>query len=1086
MNHSVLILSLCLFCQGAEAQEAPTQAAPAAGASQSESSQVPAVYERVYTVIRYGEDGRGSKDTEARIRVQNFQGVQQVGQLVFSYNGSNERLEIRSLRVLKPDGNVVTSGSEAVVDLSVPAVQEAPIYSDARQKHVTVPGLSVGDIVEYEVVTHVFEALTPGQFWDGWDLVSDSVCLDEELVLNLPATRTVKVKNPEGVLPSVEESGGRRVYTWKTSNQKPREPFDFFRNFRFFDPAVILRGISPPPPRRMLFSTFLSWGEVGRWYGAMAGEPQSIVPEVRDKSQEITRGAQTPLAKVRAVYDFVSHIRYVSLSFGAGRYQPHAPSEVLANRYGDCKDKATLLDALLAAQGIPSATALVRSQAELDPEIPTPQQFDHAINVVSLEGEEIWLDSTSGLQPFGYLLPQYRGKAALVVRYPHKSDLENPQPSGTVPGSYRLDLELTIAEDGAQDAHVTLEVRGGDWEALLRLLLSRVSLAQYGQMFSDAAKQGAEGQNVAFTDLKNSDPYDTANPLRLEARYRRGPVRNGEPAKSATGAKMEPLLTPYWLVPMFPMPPPAREGGKNPVMLNGPQEFFLHVKLIHPPLPAATPVEPVHLTQDFAEYSLQGTADATTITVDAHLKLLVKELPPERSEDYASFKKSALKSLEPLAAAFLAAGRSTKAAVSSPPKPPSPGKPLLDSARSAAARRDYATSAQLYEQAVAKDPEYVEAWNSLGWTYNTLGLYQKAEAALRRALALDAKARFAHNNLGQALAGQKKYEDAISEYLEEIEINPKDQWAHANLGRVYLRVKQFGKAVPELETASTITPNDPAVFFNLGSAYAKTAQAEKALKAFEHSVELEPVPSRWNSVAYELALDKLALDEAQKYAESAIAATAEQMRQVSLNTVSSEDIRLPNRIAAYWDTLGWVRFQQGNLAAAEKYVNCAWQIRSRGEIGDHLGQIYERQGRKAEAIQTYELALASTEPSPETKERLWGLLGADADLESLTHQAKQRLAETRTVAIANTRKAEGIAEFWILLSPGPKVESTKFISGDEGLEPFAQEFASATYPDPFPEPTAIQLLRRGRLSCSASAAECRLLLEPADTVRSTN
>jgi tetratricopeptide (TPR) repeat protein len=722
----------------------------------------------------------------------------------------------------------------------------------------------------------------------------------------------------------------------------------------------------------------------------------------------------------------------------------------------------------------------------LDPQIPSPQQFDHAINVVSVGGKEFWLDSTSGLEPFGYLLPQVRGKTALVVRYPGKSDLENAQPGAAAAGTYRFDLELTIAADGAQDAHLSLDVQGGDWEALLRMLLSRVSFAQYGHMFSDAWKQGLEGQNEVLSDFNNSDPYDTAHPLRLEARYHREPKPAAESQKPPARASQTPLVWPNWLVPLFPAPARPREDSKQPVVLNGPQEFFFHVKLTHPPSPAPAPVPSVHLTKDFAEYSFDATSDTTTITADAHLTLLVKELPAERSGEYEEFKKSAFTSLVPLSAAFRTAGSSPNAAELSASKSPSPAKPLLDAARSAAARREYATSAQLYEQAVAKDPEYTEAWNSLGWTYNTLRQYKKAEAALRKALALDAKARFVHNNLGRALAGQERYEEAISEYLKEIEINPNDHWAHANLGRIYVRMNQYEKAIPELETASDLTPNDPAVFFNLGSAYANTQQPDKAVKAFEHSVELEPVPARWNSVAYEMALEKLGLDEAQKFAESAISATEEQMRQVLLDSVSSEDISLPSLIAAYWDTLGWVRFQQGNLAEAEKYVRCAWQVWSLGEIGDHLGQIFEKQGRKSEAIQMYEFALVAAQPRPETKDRLLGLLGPGADIESVTRQAKQQLVEAQTVAIANTARADGIAEFWILLAPGPKVVGVKFISGDESLEQFTSQLAAATYPDSFPRAIAIQLLRRGRLSCSAASAQCRLLLRSADSVRSAN
>jgi hypothetical protein len=90
----------------------------------------------------------------------------------------------------------------------------------------------------------------------------------------------------------------------------------------------------------------------------------------------------------------------------------------------------------------------------------------------------------------------------------------------------------------------------------------------------------------------------------------------------------------------------------------------------------------------------------------------------------------------------------------------------------------------------------------------------------------------------------------------------------------------------------------------------------------------------------------------------------------------------------------------------------------------------------------------------------------------------------RTVAIPNTHDADGVAEFWILLSPGPKVLGTKFINGDEVLRPFTKDLESAAYPDTFPEATNIRLVRRGRLACvRGEGVPCRLLLASAEAVR---
>jgi TonB family protein len=411
---------------------------------------------------------------------------------------------------------------------------------------------------------------------------------------------------------------------------------------------------------------------------------------------------------------------------------------------------------------------------------------------------------------------------------------------------------------------------------------------------------------------------------------------------------------------------------------------------------------------------------------------------------------------------------------------PIPG--LIRSADLAIRNRDYSTCAQLLEQVVAIDPNYKNAWNYLGWTYNALGQYGKAEAALRKAILVDPSDPRAYNNLGQALVYQKKYDEAIPQFAKQIELNPRDQWASANLGRVYLLTKQYDKAIAILQGAAAISPQDASVQYNLGRAYFKSNEPQKAVEALEKSAQLQPVPLRWNSVAYELAVDKLDLPQAEKFAQLAIAAAVLQMRDTSLEHLTREDSFMASRIASYWDTWGWIRFQEGLLPEAEKYVKSAWLIHSFSIDADHLGQIYEKQGRKAEAIRMYQMALAVDSSNTETRERLSSLAGVGAQINSLIEEGRGLLKDARTITVNNSHQAEGFAEFWILLSPGPTVRGVKFISGDDELAPFAKDLESISYPNTFPEATELKLLRRGRLACTRSSPDCRLQMLSSQTV----
>src|SRR5260370_3137120 len=112
-------------------------------------------------------------------------------------------------------------------------------------------------------------------------------------------------------------------------------------------------------------------------------------PEVRAKALELSKGLKGDLAKTEGLYDFVAkNFRYVSLSLGVGRYQPHSAADVLHNQYGDCKDKHTLLESLLEAEGLHASSVLINYSRKLDPDMPSPSPLDHVITLLPLGKDE--------------------------------------------------------------------------------------------------------------------------------------------------------------------------------------------------------------------------------------------------------------------------------------------------------------------------------------------------------------------------------------------------------------------------------------------------------------------------------------------------------------------------------------------------------------------------------------------------------------------------------------------------------------------------------------------------------------------------
>ena len=317
---------------------AQTPASPKPGTSEEA-----VVFDRMDNLVRFEDDGTGVQETTAVIRVQSQAGVKELGQLVFGYSSATEKLDVDYVRARKPDGRVIETPASTAQDFAPEVLREAPTYSDYRERHVSVAGLQAGDVLEYHTVTHVTTPLAPHEFWYEHSFSKDVAVHEGRLQIDIPKARVVKLKSPDHKY-ETQESGDRRIYTWTVN--------DFIPDRKHEREAMLEEPDYTPDVQ---LSTFADWQQVGQWYATLQGDRVTVDDSVRKKAAELTKGATTPVEKARRLYDYVAlNIRYVSISFGVGRLQPHAASEVLQNGYGDCKDKHTLLQSLLKAENIQS------------------------------------------------------------------------------------------------------------------------------------------------------------------------------------------------------------------------------------------------------------------------------------------------------------------------------------------------------------------------------------------------------------------------------------------------------------------------------------------------------------------------------------------------------------------------------------------------------------------------------------------------------------------------------------------------------------------------------------------------------------
>ena len=1029
------------------------------------------VIEQMHSRYRFEADGTGRKETVARIRVQSEAGVQQWGQLLEGYNSANERVEIPYVRVLKEDGTVVKAGDDAVQDLSAPIEREAPVYTDYRQKHITVPGLRPGEVLEYDMVTVIHTPLAAGQFWAEYEFDKTNIDLDETLDVDVPAGRSLKLKCKPGMDPKITEEKGRRVYHWTSSHlEREDESKDKDKKKKKHRPDDDRPDVQ--------LTTFETWEQIGRWYASMEKDRRLPSPEVRAKADELTKGTSGDLAKTQELYDFVAkNFRYVSLSLGVGRYQPHAASDVLHNQYGDCKDKHTLLASLLEAEGLHANSVLINSSRKLDPDVPSPSQFDHVITMLPMDGKEVWMDTTSEVAPFRLLAYTLRKKQALVIPPANLSNAPAPHleetPADTpVPDTERSEITGKINEIGKLEAHVSYEFRG-DEELLLRSVFRRVPQANW-QRVAENINAGLGGD---VTNLKVSDPAATTEPFSLSYDVSRLNFLDWSKKKTQI---ILPLV-------QFNLPD-VGDGDDNdaddePLKLGPKAEYSYKIKLELPDKYSAHAPLAFSLKRDYAEYQATYQVEGNTFTAGRKLTLHQDELPVARAADYESFRRAVGADLnQQLAVENASAGGFV---------PPADMKAdeLVESARAAGEAGNLTVAEALLKRATEIDPKNKFAWNNLGLIYMQMRQDDLAESAFQKQIEVNPYDEFAYNNLGRVYWNDRKYEDAAKAFNKQLENNPLDKFAHANLGAMYAEWHKYDLAAPELEKAVSLNPDSAELQVSLGDAYLNLGQDDKALATFDHAVELNATPLVWNNIAYQLSLKGSHLDRAQQYAESAVSATAAALRNVSLDRLTQKDLPLVPSLIAYWDTLGWVQFGEGHLDKAEKYVAAAWNLGHHGEVGDHLGQIYEKRGQKDLALRTYALSMNGLRPIPETKTRLASLAGGDAKADAAVAHYKEELEHLRTIDLGKAKET-GNADFFILLSGGTgekaKVDTVRWVSGDEKLKGYTDALRTADYRLTFPDDTPVKILRRGTLSCSISGGDCSFVLTLPDDVRTVD
>ncbi|MFZ0464131.1 MAG: DUF3857 domain-containing protein [Candidatus Acidiferrales bacterium] len=1041
---AALFLALLISTRQVRAQTAAPEksAAPAPVAKPGD----PFVLELFSNKIQFENDGTSERQIDVRLKVESEEANQVLHTLAFDYDASNENFALAFLRVTKPNGSSTEAKPDTVTDQPAPAVKTAPAFTDIREAQVHIPALVPGDMLTYEVILKTTNPPAPGEFWYEHTFLSDTSANDEELQISVPADRAIHIKFPPEFPPIVSTEASRRIYLWKRSGTKPSPNQGTGAPSKDKTPDVVL-------------TSFADWQAVGKWFAALERSAEAPTQEVRDKAASLTANQKTDSDKIEALYDYVAKkITFVNMPMRQANFQPRDAAKVLSAGYGDDIDKCTLLASMLAAAGFQPTLALLPSTALASKSLPTPNALNHAILTFASGKDVYWLDPSSAVLPFRMLLPAERGKEVLVASIAAPPEFAETPVDPPFRSTQDVEVDGRVNSLGKLSARVRYTLRG-DNEYALRMAFHSTPQAQWKDITQTMATlDGFRGQVV---DVLPMDPTATRDPFTLTFTIVNENFLDWSQQKVALGLPL----------PTFGLPD-APEDPAKPIQLGSPLDVTTKLDLSLPVNDSGRMPVGAAITRDYAEYQSHYDTQEHALTAQRTLRFLAHEIPASRRADYLAF--------------MHAVGADENQALIV--ENVIPGVPadatsaqLMEAGAAELKAGNYTNALQLLEQVAQLNPQQKDVWLDIGVARLQTGKFDDAAAALRKHLELNPTDDSANNLLGIALYDERKYDDARAAFEKQIARKPLDPNAYEYLGTVYIDQKKFPEAIAELEKAVVLDPDSPAVRLRLGAAYLGMKKSTEALGAFTKAMALSSSPLIANEAAFQLATHGVALDRADTFATSAVGAIETQLATADLKHLSGKTFGDAAALPAVWDTLGWVRFQQGKLQEAVALIRAAWLLDQRGDAADHLAQIYEKQGQKDLAARTYTLALAAGGAPPETRARLAKLLGSSVGIDLRVKRAGSELLQMRTVSVRNSAAVTGKAEFFILLqrdASGPLVLDARFLRGDDALLSFGERIHYGKFPDIFPPRAKARIVLRGILTCAAKTKACAFVFDP--------
>ncbi|MBZ0105650.1 MAG: DUF3857 and transglutaminase domain-containing protein [Sulfuricella denitrificans] len=360
---------------------------------------------RYYVTYLINEDGTAVESHEWSQTVLKESALEQSKRASVGFSTSAQKADVIAAYTLKVDGRRIDVPKDNYqVEVNKGKGKDSPVYSDWTNLTVVFPDVAVGDSVVFAYKITQTEPMFPKHYSTEQIFYNQIAYEDVRVRFDYPSSLVAQYEARGMKETESQEKDNRKIVAWSYANPHPVKTER--RDFSVFDSSKEA-GYS--------FSTFKTYADIASAYGERA-LPKAVVTErITKLASEIVKGKTTQKDQARALYDWVAtNITYAGNCIGIGAVVPRDLSFVLDNKMGDCKDHATLLQALLAARNIKSTQALVNAGSAYKlPKIPVVSMVNHVINY--LPEFDLYVDSTSDSTPFGMLPFNDQDKPVLLV-----------------------------------------------------------------------------------------------------------------------------------------------------------------------------------------------------------------------------------------------------------------------------------------------------------------------------------------------------------------------------------------------------------------------------------------------------------------------------------------------------------------------------------------------------------------------------------------------------------------------------------------------------------------------------------------------